>query len=114
MNSPVKILTKLSVGENTWLFLECEQKRDQARSEALEIYFRKYCRMSNTRNFILDFLLNQFCLLPLNGYFCAKTKRNVNVWGSLPYPTEFSQNGNLSVVEKSSHHRAQFIVKSRA
>ena len=46
--------------------------------------------------------------------FCAKTKGNVNVWDSLPYPTEFSQNGQLSVVEKSSRYRAQFIVKIRA
>ena len=41
-------------------------------------------------------------------------KRNVSVWDSLPYPTEFSQNGHLSVVEKSSCYRAQFIVKIRA
>ena len=32
----------------------------------------------------------------------------------LPYPTEFSQTGNLSVVEKSSHFWTQFIVKIRA
>ena len=32
-----------------------EQKRDQARSKALEIYFRQFCRKSNTRIFNLDF-----------------------------------------------------------
>ena len=42
-------------GGDTRLFLECEQKRDQARSKALEIYFRQFCRKSNTRIFNLDF-----------------------------------------------------------
>ena len=37
------------------LFLESEQKRDQARSKALEIYSRQFCRKSNTRIFNLDF-----------------------------------------------------------
>ena len=32
----------------------------------------------------------------------------------LSYPTEFSQNGNLSVVEKSSHFWSQFIANIRA
>ena len=32
---------------------------------------------------------------------------------SLPFPTEFSQNGHFSVVEKSSRYRAQYIVKIR-
>ena len=43
MNSPVKILTKVGGGGNTGLFLEWEQKRDQAKSKALEIYFRMFC-----------------------------------------------------------------------
>ena len=38
-------------GENTRLFLECEQKHDQAKSKALENHFWKFCRKSNTRNF---------------------------------------------------------------
>ena len=39
-------------------------------------------------------------------------RRNVNIWDSLSYPTEFSQNDNLGVVEKWSRYRAQFIVKN--
>ena len=53
LNEPV--LTKW--GSRLGLFLECDQKRDQAKSKALEIYFRKFCLTSNTRNFNLDFYL---------------------------------------------------------
>ena len=37
------------------LSLDCDQKRDQAKIKALEIYFRKWCRKPNARNFNLDF-----------------------------------------------------------
>ena len=42
------------VGE-TRLFKKCDQKRDQAKSKALEMYFQTFCGKSNTRNFNLDF-----------------------------------------------------------
>ena len=45
MNSPVKIWTKVGEGENTG-----EQKGDQAKRKALEIYLRKFYRNSNTSN----------------------------------------------------------------
>ena len=48
-----------------------------------------YVRKSNTRNCNLDFCLSNPVGCPKNGYFCAKTKLNVHVWDSLPYPTEF-------------------------
>ena len=37
------------------LFLKYDQKREQAKSKILELYFRKFGRKSNTRNFNLDF-----------------------------------------------------------
>ena len=47
------------VGERgTRLFLKCDQKRDQAKSKALEISFWKFCRKSNTKYFSLDFYLS--------------------------------------------------------
>ena len=64
-----------------WTVTQYETKQ---KSKALEIYFRKLCLKPNIRNFCLDFYSQQL----LNGSFCVKTKRNVNV--SLPYPTEFS------------------------
>ena len=32
----------IECGGKTWLFLECDQKRDQAKSKALEIYFQNF------------------------------------------------------------------------
>ena len=66
MNSAVKVLTKVR-GQKR-LFLECDQRRDQAIIKALKIYFRKFCRKSKTRNFNLDFYLNNSdgsCPVPL-------------------------------------------------
>ena len=54
------------------------------KSKALEIYFRKLCLKPNIRNFYLDYSQQL-----LNGSFCVKTKRNVNVCDSLPYPIKF-------------------------
>ena len=81
------------------------------KSKALEIYFWKICR-NRTQETSIKILTQPTPLVAPNMVeFCAKMKRNVNVLDSLPYPTEFSQNGHLSVVEKSSCYRAQFIVK---
>ena len=51
MNLPVKILSKVGgggggarVGLNTRVILEYEQKGDQAKSKALEIYCFQFCR----------------------------------------------------------------------
>ena len=52
MNLPVKVLTKVGgggeggarVGVNTRVIVEYEQKGDQAKSTALEIYFFQFCR----------------------------------------------------------------------
>ena len=61
------------------MFLKCDQKRDQAKSKALEIY---------SENFVVGFLLEQlrWLLLILMVDFAPKTKRNVNVRESLHYP----------------------------
>ena len=52
INSPVKILT---TGRKTRLFLECDQKCDQAKSKAIEI------------NFNLDFYSSNSIGCPWNG-----------------------------------------------
>ena len=86
MNSPV-----------LWTVTENVTKQ---KSKALEMYFRKLCLKPNIRNFYLEYS-QQF----LNGSFCVKTKRNVNVCDSLPYRTEFF---NLKLKEKywrtGQHH----------
>ena len=51
MNSTVKLLTRCGRGE-TRLLLERDQKRDQAKSKALEISSAKFCHQ-------LDFSLEQ-------------------------------------------------------
>lgn len=69
-------------GRETWLFLECDQKHDQAKSKALDIYFQKFCCKLNTRNFNLD-------LNSSNSVGCAKNEMQcTSVWDSLPYPNE--------------------------
>ena len=47
MNSLVKILTKLGGGGRGWVFPECDQKRDQAKSKVLKIV---------SENFVLRWL----------------------------------------------------------
>ena len=84
------------------------------KSKALEIYFWKFCRSRTQETSIYIFTQPTPLAAPNMVKFCANTKRNVNVWDSLPYPTEFSQDGHLSAVEKSSRYRAQFNVKIRA
>ena len=71
------------------MFLECDQKRDQAKSKALEIYFRKFCFKPNTRNFNVDYYSSHYVGFPEMAIFFVKTKRNVNIGDSLPCPTEF-------------------------
>ena len=66
----------------TRLFMVCDQKRDQAKSKASEIFFRNFCRKSS-------FTRATRLAAPKMVNFCAKTKRNIHVWNSLPYPTEF-------------------------
>ena len=86
INSPDKILIKWGRGKaETRLFRELYQ----VKSIALEIYFRRFCGRPNTRNFNLDFYLSSCVGCPSKGFFCAKTKQNVHVWDSIPYPTEF-------------------------
>ena len=58
MNSTVKLLTKGGRGE-TRLLLERDQKRDQAKSETLEISSAKFCHQLSTRKINLDFSLEQ-------------------------------------------------------
>ena len=54
MNSPVKLLTK---GGETRLLLERDQKRDQAKGKALEIFPKHFVVKSSTKNVNLDFPL---------------------------------------------------------
>ena len=84
------------------------------KSKTLETYFWKFWRSRIQETSIKIFTQPNPLVAPNMVKFRAKMKRNVNVWDSLPYPTEFSQNGHLSFVEKSSCYRAQFIVKIRA
>ena len=58
MNSTVKLLTRGGRGE-TRLLLERDQKRDQAKSKALEISSSKFCHQLSTRKINLDFSLEQ-------------------------------------------------------
>ena len=74
MNLPVKVLTKVGgggggarVGVNTRVIVEYEQKGDQAKSTALEIYFFSILSKSNTRNFNLDFYSTNFVSCPGHG-----------------------------------------------
>lgn len=69
-------------GRETWLFLKCDQKHDQAKSKDLDISFRKFCCKLNTRNFNLD-------LNSSNSVSCTKNEMHcTSVWDSLPYPNE--------------------------
>ena len=71
------------------------------KSKALEMYFRKAEHKK---------LLSRFLLLATPKWFiCRKTKRNVNVCDSLPYPTEFlTSNSN-----KKNGGRAQADVTTK-
>ena len=60
------------------------------RIKAIEMYFRKFCRKLKARNFDLDFYssISVELVAPKMLNFAPKTKRNVHVWDSLPYPTK--------------------------
>ena len=56
----------------TSLFLECDRKRDQAKSKALEIYVRKFFFKPNTRNFNVDFYSSHYVGFPEMAIFSWK------------------------------------------
>ena len=63
----------------------------QKAKSCLEIYFPKFRRfVTDTVNFNLDFHSSNSVGCTQSGWFCAKTKRNVDVWDYLPYLAEFS------------------------
>ena len=77
MNSPVKLLTK---GGETRLLLERDQKRDQAKGKALEI-FPKHFVVSRAQK-------TSISIFRSSSSVCCPPKSKVHVWDSLPYPTE--------------------------
>ena len=48
-------------GGETRSYRESDQKLDQAKSKALEIYFRTFCRKSNTKKLQSRVLLEEMC-----------------------------------------------------
>ena len=95
INSPDKILTKWRGGEGgeTRSHRESDQKRDQAKSKALEIYFRTFCRKLNTKKLQSTVLLEQLRWLPLKWLILRQneTQRSylglpiLPYWGFYPY-----------------------------
>ena len=73
MISPVTILTKRGKGRPGYSW--CVTKSETIKN-------RNFCRKSS-------FTRATRLAAPKMVNFCAKTKRNIHVWNSLPYPTEF-------------------------
>ena len=83
INSPDKMLTNWGRrAEEIGLFRECDQKRYQVKSKALEIYLRTFCGKSDTRNFNLDFYSSK------RAYFVPR--RNATFMSGTPFPTLLS------------------------
>ena len=97
INSPDKILTKWrwvgGEGGETRSYRESDQKRDQAKSKALEIYFRTFCPKSNTKKLQSTVLLAQLRWLALKWLILRQneTQRSylglpiLPYWGFYPY-----------------------------
>ena len=80
-------------GGETRSYRESDQKLDQAKSKALEIYFRTFCRKSNTKKLQSRVLLEEMCWLPLKWLILCQneTQRSylglplLPYWGFYPY-----------------------------
>ena len=73
----------------TRLLWECDQKRDQEKGKALEIYFRTFCHKSNTRNFNLEIYLSNCVGCPLK-WLIFLPKQNATYMSGTPFPTLLS------------------------